>query len=107
MSGGHFEYHQLYLLPDAIDVELSRPEAQENPYLQTALTWVKNGSAKLFELMKAVDYYIEGDHGEAELKSALIKYLGYNPVLEPLNGMSKEAAINWLDSLRNKKESNS
>lgn len=107
MSGGHFEYDQLLLVADeaqrgyltlAKSMETST-DVDTDPMLAEALYQVSEGARKLYDLSKAADYYISGDHGREKLRDALIRFFGYDRFPEPLNGMSKEDALDWVRSL--------
>lgn len=108
MSGGHFEYGQLLLVADDAkrEYETLAGKVDENTDVDThamlveALYQVSEGARKLYDLAKAADYYISGDHGREKLKGALTRFFGYDRFPEPLNGMSLKAALDWLESLK-------
>lgn len=108
MSGGYFEYEQLLLVAD--DAQRGYESLAERvpeitdlatlEMLAEALYQVREGARKLYDLAKAADYYISGDYGREKLRGALTRFFGYDRFPEPLNGMSREAALEWIESLR-------
>lgn len=112
MSGGYYEYGQLACLAE--DTQADYKESRHYvglsdrnaDILREAFHQVSSAATKLYNLTKALDYYLEGDHGIEKLELALVDWLGYNPFPKPLNGMSVEDALKWVDSLRQNKEEN-
>lgn len=85
MSGGHFEYGQLWSLQDHADSEYraikegKSCEDLNNDVLAEALAQIRSAAESLYDLTKAADYYICGDIGEDQLRKALANYLRYDP----------------------------
>lgn len=110
MSGGHYEYGQLYSLAEDAQADYKEPryysdlDAQSVDILRESFHQVSAGATKLYNLTKALDYYICGDYGIEQLELALTDWFGYNPFPKPLKGMSKEDALKWVDSLQQNKE---